>query len=92
MILLIYILCYLFIKILLCNGFHVIKALPDNPSNEADMILDNCIQKLLKMKDTECISISNIQSVVLDMMNKLKENRRKNIDPLVEGIDSDDEI
>lgn len=74
------------------NGFYVIKALPDNPSNEADMILDNCIQKLLNMKDTECLSISNIQSVVLDMMNKLKENRRKNIDPLEESIDSDDEI
>lgn len=74
------------------NGFYVIKALPDNPSNEADMILDNCIQKLLNMKDTECLSISNIHLVVLDMMNKLKENRRKNIDPLGEGIDSDDEL
>lgn len=76
----------------MCNGSHVIKALPDNPSNEADLILDNCIQNLLNMKDTECLNISNIQSVVLEMMNKLKENRRKNIDPLMEYIDSDNEV
>ncbi|XP_026815539.1 mutS protein homolog 4-like [Rhopalosiphum maidis] len=67
-------------------------ALPDNPSNEADLILDNCIQKLLNMKDTECLNISNIQLVVLEMMNKLKENKRKNIDPLMEYIDSDNEV
>jgi len=69
-----------------------IQALPDNPSNEADRILDNCIQKLLNMKDTECLDICNIQLVVVEMMNELKENRRKNIDPLVEYTDSDDEM
>lgn len=66
--------------------------LPDNPSNEADLILDNCIQKLLSMKDTECLDVSNFQSVVSEMMNKLKENRRKNIDSLMECIDSDEEM
>lgn len=54
--------------------------------------MDNCIQKLLSMKDTERLNISNFQSVVLEMMNKLKENRRKNIDPLMECIDSEEEM
>lgn len=44
------------------------------------------------MKDTECLDISNFQLVVSDMMNKLKENRRKNIDPWMECINSDEEM
>lgn len=68
------------------------QALSDNPSNEADLILDYCIQKILNMKDAKCLDISNIESVVLEMMNELNENRKKNIDPLIEFIDSDDEI
>lgn len=65
--------------------------MPDNPSNEADLILDNCIQKLLFMKDNECLDIPNIQLVVSKMMDELKENRRKNINPLMECLSSDDE-
>lgn len=66
--------------------------MPDNPSNEPDLILDKCIQRLLKMKDNNCLDMSDIQSVVNAMMNELKENRRRNIDPLMELIDSDDDI
>lgn len=44
------------------------------------------------MKDTECLDISNFHSVVSEMMNKLKENRRKNIDPWTECLDSDEEM
>lgn len=66
--------------------------LPDNPSNEPDLILDKCIQRLLQMKDNNCLDMSDIQSVVIAMMNELEENRRKNIDPLMELIDSDDDI
>lgn len=54
--------------------------------------MDTCIQKLLSMKDTECLDISNFQSVVSEMMNNLKENRRKNIDPWMECLDSDEEM
>lgn len=66
--------------------------LPDNPSNEPDLILNKCIQRLIKMKDNNCLDMSDIQSVVIAMMNELEENRRKNIDPLMELIDSDDDI
>lgn len=65
--------------------------LPSNQSHKADLILDNCIQKLLNMKDNECLDISTMQLVVSEMMNELEENRKKNIDPLTEFIDSDDE-
>lgn len=65
--------------------------LPSHQSNEADLILDNCIQKLLTMKDNECLDVSNMQLVVLEMMNELEENRKKNIVPLTIFIDSDDE-
>lgn len=44
------------------------------------------------MKDNNCLDMSGIQSVVIEMMNELKENRRKNIDPSMELIDSDDDI
>lgn len=44
------------------------------------------------MKDNDCLDMSDIQSVVIAMMNELKENRRKNIDPLMELTDSDDDI
>lgn len=44
------------------------------------------------MKDTECLNIFNFQSVISEMMNKLKENRRNNIDPLMECIDSEEEM
>lgn len=65
--------------------------MPDNPSNGADLILDNCIQKLLNAKDNECLDIHVILSIVSEMMDELKENRRKNIDPSM-CVDTDDEI
>lgn len=64
---------------------------PDHPSNEANLILDNCVQKLLRMKDNECIDMIGIQTVVLGMMNELEENRLKNIDPSMNLVDSDEE-
>lgn len=65
--------------------------LPNHQSNEADVILDNCIQKLLNMKDNECLDVSTMQLVVLEMMNELEKNRKKNIDPSTTLIDSDNE-
>jgi len=66
--------------------------LADNPLNEAGLILDNCIQKLLKLKDDDCLDMSEIQSVLLEMMNELQENRMTNIDLSTESVDSDEEI
>lgn len=40
------------------------------------------------MKDNECLDISNFQSAVFEMMKELKENKNKNINPLMESIDS----
>lgn len=65
--------------------------LPNHQSNEADLILDNCIQKLLNMKDNECLDVSTMQLVVSEMMNELEDNRKKTINPLTAFIDSDDE-
>ncbi|VVC26209.1 P-loop containing nucleoside triphosphate hydrolase,DNA mismatch repair protein MutS, core,DNA [Cinara cedri] len=66
--------------------------LVDNPSNETFLILDNCIQSLLYMKDNECLNTSTILTITTKMMEELIENRRKNNDPLMELIDSDDDI
>lgn len=63
-----------------------------DPSNEAFLILDNCVQSLLHMKDNECLDTDNIQTVVTNMMDKLTENRRKNVDSSMEFLESDDEI
>lgn len=65
--------------------------MPHNPSNGADLILDKYIQKLLNTKDKECLDMHAILSIVSEMMDELKENRRKNIDPFMD-TDTDDEI
>ncbi|XP_025409358.1 mutS protein homolog 4-like [Sipha flava] len=66
-------------------------ALPNNPSNEADLILDDCIQKLLFMKDNNTLDILDMKLAVSQMMDELKENRKKKMNPLMELISSDDE-
>jgi hypothetical protein len=65
--------------------------LPNNPSNEADLILDDCIQKLLFMKDNNTLDILDMKLAVSQMMDELKENRKKKMNPLMELISSDDE-
>lgn len=54
--------------------------------------MDNCIQSLLHMKDNECLNISNMQTITTKMMEELIENKKKTIDPLMEFLDSDDDI
>lgn len=43
------------------------------------------------MKDNDTLDIPNIQLVVSKMMDELKQNRRKYINPKMEFISSDDE-
>lgn len=66
--------------------------MPDNPLDEEDLILDDCIQKLLNMKDNERLDMTGLQLVVLEMIDELEENRRKNIEPSPDIVNSDDEI
>lgn len=46
---------------------------------------------MLNMKDNDCLDVSRIQSAVLEMMDELEKNRRKNINPLMNSLDSDDD-
>lgn len=63
--------------------------LPDNSTNQADLILDNCIQQLLYMKDNESLDINSFQIVLIEMMNELKDNLQiKNISPIIDSSDS----
>lgn len=56
------------------------------------MILDNCIQSLLHMKDSECLNITNIQIIATKMMDELTENRREDINTSMDFINSENEV
>lgn len=44
------------------------------------------------MKDNECLNSSTMLTKTIKMMEELIENRKKNNDPLMELMDSDDDI
>jgi len=54
-----------------------VQASPYNPSNEADLILDDCVRRLLNMMDDERLDMPGVRSVVSAMMDELKANGRE---------------
>lgn len=52
----------------------------NNPTNGADLILDNYIQKLLKIKDDECLDVTGFQTVISELINELEEELNNAID------------